>query len=156
MSLPVSCDKSIIGQKQKKSEDGSRKQKLQKTKPIKQLSETEESSSSNDEKENECKENVMPSLESPCKPRIGEYVIVCYDGSFFPGQVASIVGGDYLVDVVTPSGKTEWRLPDCKDDIWYDKVDIVKIIKTPKAVNARGVFAVEEMREHQWVIIRCS
>ncbi|KAL3286138.1 hypothetical protein HHI36_000650 [Cryptolaemus montrouzieri] len=108
-----------------------------------------ESSSSNDEKGNECKENVMPSLESPCKPEIGDYVIVCYDESYFPGQVASIVGGDSLVNAMTPSCKTGWRWPDCKDEIWYDNVDVVKIINTPKAVNARGVFDVEEIREYQ-------
>ncbi|KAL3273578.1 hypothetical protein HHI36_015012 [Cryptolaemus montrouzieri] len=96
-----------------------------KRKPIKQLSETEESSSSNDEKENECKEIVMPSLESPCKPKIGEYVIIYYDESYFPGQNASIVGGDCLVNAMTSNGRTGWRWPDCKNKIWCDKVDVV-------------------------------
>ncbi|KAL3283121.1 hypothetical protein HHI36_006277 [Cryptolaemus montrouzieri] len=91
----------------------------------------------------------MQSLESPCKPKIGDYVIVCYDESYFPGQVALIVGGDYLVNAMTLSGETGWRWPDCKDEIWYDNVDVVKIINTSKSVNARRVFAVEEMREYQ-------
>ncbi|KAL3284072.1 hypothetical protein HHI36_018240, partial [Cryptolaemus montrouzieri] len=112
-------EKEKLEKKRKKENKKVENKNVKKRKPIKQLSETEESSSSNDDKENECKENVMPSLESPCKPKIGDYVIVCYDESYFPGQVASIVGGDYLENAMTPSGKTGWRWPDFKDEIWY-------------------------------------
>ncbi|KAL3267178.1 hypothetical protein HHI36_011315 [Cryptolaemus montrouzieri] len=127
-----------LEKKQKKENKKVENKNSKMRKPIKQLSETQESSSSNDEKEKQCKANVMSSLESTCEPKIGDYVIVCYDESYFPGQVASVVGGDYLVNAMTPSGKQDGGCLIAKTKFGTTRLMLIQL-STPQELLTQGV-----------------
>lgn len=87
-------------------------------------------------------------VKSIQKPKIGDYVLVLYDGKYFPGEVAAIKKKEYFVSAMAKSGRKDWRWPDVKDQIWYNEKDVVEIISPPKNVNSRGVFSVKEMEKY--------
>lgn len=71
---------------------------------------------------------------------IGDWVLVEYDGQFYPGEVRAIENNEYLVSVMIRAGK-HWKWPDNVDEIFYPQEKIIKTLSTPDVVNARGHFS---------------
>ena len=42
---------------------------------------------------------------------IGDWVLVHYDNTFYPGEVKNKRGDDIQVNVMIPAGKTRWKWP---------------------------------------------
>lgn len=93
-------------------------------------------------------EETLVSETSKEEFRINDYVVVNYEGSFFPGVITGFQQEDsikVIVSAMSLNGKY-WRWPTVKDEIWYEESDVIKKIQlshvTP--VNARGDFKVDD------------
>ncbi|XP_063222491.1 uncharacterized protein LOC134531000 isoform X3 [Bacillus rossius redtenbacheri] len=71
----------------------------------------------------------------------GKWVVVCYEGKEYPGEVVDASGDQVQVSVMVPTGPPhhfKWpRQPDC---ICYLKEDVAREISPPVVVNNRGLF----------------
>lgn len=88
--------------------------------------------------------------------QIHDFVIVTYEGEYFPGQVKNIrentdcgVGMEYLVSAMTMSGPNGWRWPTVEDVIWYDKCSVLEKIPPPSVTNSRGVCTVQSIDKYR-------
>ena len=58
---------------------------------------------------------------------VGDWVLVCYDGDNFPGEITQVIGElDFEVNVMHRSGGVYWKWPLKEDKIFYHKGNIVK------------------------------
>ena len=73
---------------------------------------------------------------------MNSYVVVIYEGEYFPGIITNEKDGEFLVKVL--SGPS-WRWPEREDLVWYKRDDVIQAILEPKLNNARGIYEVEEM-----------
>lgn len=82
---------------------------------------------------------------------VGVFVIVTYEGEFFPGVITSIIdyGVIYNVEVMVMSGPKHWKWPDRPDKLNYPIGDVVEIISPPILKNNRGECIVEEIKKYQ-------
>jgi hypothetical protein len=76
------------------------------------------------------------------------YVIVKYEGSYFPGIVAKVGKASVTVNCMTKSGPKTWKWPDRLDTCEYTVDAIVKIIPTPMIQGTRGQFSVPEIEKY--------
>lgn len=93
--------------------------------------------------------------------KIDDYVIVQYEGSFFPGQISGFdvtIDNEVkvLVNAMTLNGK-HWRWPenDRKDEIFYDEKDVVKKIDPQSVipVTTRGDYKInDDFLNEKWCI----
>ena len=76
------------------------------------------------------------------------YVIVDYEGTFFPGIVQEIKNKNLKVSCMVPIPskmlKSLWKWPEKPDNCWYGIDKVVKIISTPILIGNRGKYMVEE------------
>uniref|UniRef100_A0A6P7F082 Uncharacterized protein PFB0765w-like n=1 Tax=Diabrotica virgifera virgifera TaxID=50390 RepID=A0A6P7F082_DIAVI len=100
-----------------------------------------ESALENTPKENE-KQKTEISLENTLKEN--DYVIVKYDDSFYPGVITKIDSNDYAVSTMVKT-LNHWKWPEKKDELIYEKCDVVQTISEPKKINSRGIYDVPEM-----------
>ncbi|KAG8171900.1 hypothetical protein JTE90_017787 [Oedothorax gibbosus] len=63
--------------------------------------------------------------------KAGEWVLVQYEGKYYPGEVVGNEGDSYCVNVMIPAGKN-WRWPQNPDQILYEKENIVKKLGLPR------------------------
>ncbi|KAG5896274.1 hypothetical protein JTB14_033571 [Gonioctena quinquepunctata] len=80
--------------------------------------------------------------------KIGQHVIVKYDDSFYPGIVIDKNISKYSIAVMVSSSINNWRWPVNKDEIWYDKEEIIQIIPEPIALNKRGIYKVPQLEKY--------
>ncbi|CAH0381926.1 unnamed protein product [Bemisia tabaci] len=73
------------------------------------------------------------------------YVIVCYEGEYFPGLVISKKDNGADVKVMTMSG-SDWKWPAKEDKLFYENEDIVRNMEPPVLKNARGLYSVPEIK----------
>ena len=75
------------------------------------------------------------------KLKVDDWVEVEYDGDTFAGIITEIgiAGEDYKVNVMVRDGKF-WKWPEVKDEIFYAKKRVLRVINPPTVVNARGHF----------------
>lgn len=71
--------------------------------------------------------------------RVGEWVLVRYDGSLFPGEVKGIGEQEINVSVMVPSG-SHFKWPAIEDSIFYQMTDVIKKLSPPVLKSARGTF----------------
>ncbi|KAG8176759.1 hypothetical protein JTE90_003390 [Oedothorax gibbosus] len=71
--------------------------------------------------------------------KAGEWVLVQYEGKYYPGEVMGKEGDSYCVNVMIPAGKN-WRWPQNHFQILYEKENIVKKLGLPLVVNSRNHF----------------
>ncbi|KAJ2937645.1 hypothetical protein O0L34_g19319 [Tuta absoluta] len=84
---------------------------------------------------------------------MGSYVIVKYEGEYFPGQIKKIDGHNAEVSTMVLSSATTFKWPEKEDILWYGPESIVEIIKLPVSINNRGSYKVEEMAKFlQWTL----
>jgi len=69
----------------------------------------------------------------------GQWVLVAYDGSAYPGQVLDVNDDEVQVSAMERVGRI-WRWPRKADCIFYKKSDVIRAINTPVLVNRRGQF----------------
>lgn len=72
------------------------------------------------------------------------YVIVNYEGSYFPGLVTKIKKTSIMVSTMTKCGPDHWKWPQKKDECEYIPSEIVEIINAPEIANNRGAMHVPE------------
>lgn len=80
----------------------------------------------------------------------GTFIIVKYEGEYYPGKVdmdEDEKSDTVFVSVMEKSGLNNWKWPNKPDKLWYDKEDVAKIISSPKLINKRGVYKVDEMKD---------
>ncbi|GBP49112.1 hypothetical protein EVAR_26821_1 [Eumeta japonica] len=88
---------------------------------------------------------VHKSLEVTAKPKKGDYVIVRYEGAYFPGTVENTDGDLYEISTMTFSTGNTFRWPEQCDKIWYQKDAVEEKIAVPTLANSRGFYRVPEM-----------
>ncbi|KAG8184845.1 hypothetical protein JTE90_012093 [Oedothorax gibbosus] len=86
---------------------------------------------------------LKPKLELAIK--IGEWVLVQYDGEHYPGEVKAIENNDYSVSVMIKAGRN-WKWPSNEDKNFYSNDKIVKKLSAPDVVNARGHYSFNELK----------
>ena len=103
-----------------------------------------------DENLNSEKENIQPQSEGGIEDLVeGEsFVIVQYEGSYFPGRVVALGKNSITVSCMVKSGITTWKWPASEDIHKYNPKDVIKSIKTPEQCNSRGSFTVPEAEEY--------
>jgi hypothetical protein len=87
--------------------------------------------------------------EVPERYENGDFVIVLYQGNFYPGLITKMPREEEAgptVDCMTLAKKS-WMWPDQKDILIYNWADIIKKINPPKRLSKRGHFAVPEMQD---------
>ena len=81
------------------------------------------------------------------KPNLS-YVIVSYEGSYFPGLVVSLSKSKVRVKCMQRCGLTTWKWP-AQDDLHsYSIAEIIKVVKTPSIANNRGTYFVPEVEKY--------
>ena len=78
--------------------------------------------------------------------KIGDYVIVLYAQSHFPGLITDTTEDGFKVSAMEKS-LNNWKWPFPSDIMAYSKADIIQIIQSPKCINKRGVYEVKEMKK---------
>ena len=73
--------------------------------------------------------------------------MVVYEGEYFPGLVLNITTLEVVVKVMTMFGPN-WKWPEQEDKLWYPRDDVVEKIKEPQLLNARGIYAIEELKKY--------
>lgn len=104
------------------------------------MSECDDSMSEGNLREN--RSMVNDDLEA----KIGNYVIIRYEGDLFPGVITSIKENEVCVSAMEKCG-AYWKWPDRKDELFYEISEIVqqKINKPEKISSRREIFRIPEM-----------
>ncbi|GBP22154.1 hypothetical protein EVAR_10663_1 [Eumeta japonica] len=84
-------------------------------------------------------------LEVTAKPKKGDYVIVRYEGAYFPGTVENTDGDLYEISTMTFSMGNTFPWPEQCHKIWYQKDAVEEKIAVPTLANSRGFYRVPEM-----------
>lgn len=85
------------------------------------------------------------SVDMTQQPKKGDYVIIKYEGEYFPGTVENVDGDLYEISTMTFSSGNKFRWPERSDKIWYQENDIEEKITVPTLANTRGFYRVPEM-----------
>lgn len=80
--------------------------------------------------------------------KINTYVIIKYEGEYFPGMIKNIDNNSYEISTMVLSRGNTFRWPDTPDQIWYNREAIMEKIQEPKTVNNRGFLKVPEMEKY--------
>ena len=88
----------------------------------------------------------MPSIQHK-DLKVGNYVVVVYEGEFFPGKITRKKSNGAEVKCMQKCEKF-WKWPTRKDEMFYFRKDITMKIATPKKVK-KNVFAIPEL-EKRW------
>lgn len=100
------------------------------------------------QKKKRVKEKKADDKKSEMKsPEIADFVIVEYEGEYFPVNVAEDTNGqDNKVGTMCISGVCGWKWPEKPDYCWYKLESIKEIIPAPSLImNTRGVVQVPEI-----------
>lgn len=81
-------------------------------------------------------------------PKKNTYVIIKYEGEYFPGLIKNIDNNSYEVSTMVLSKGNSFRWPETPDQIWYDKDTIIEKIQEPQLFNKRGFYKVPEMQKY--------
>ena len=88
------------------------------------------------------------SIFDPSPPEqlnVGEWVVVCYEGDKFPGEITSTSSDNQDVEVrVMHKSGSGWKWPTREDNIFYKVEDIECKIKPPTSAGSRGQFVFED------------
>lgn len=75
-----------------------------------------------------------------------DFVIIIYEGRYYPGQIKQINSNNksYLVKTMKQSG-FNFRWPEKEDILWYSQEEVISKIGKPRLINSRGSYYVHEM-----------
>ena len=79
---------------------------------------------------------ISDSPNSDLQIDIGDWVLVHYQGSNFPGEVTAIYGLDFKVNVMHKSGNVFWKWPLKENKIVYEP---------PEVAGTRGLFTFKDL-----------
>lgn len=102
-------------------------------------------------KHNKSKNNIDNKLASVCETivsssiQLQKYVIVRYEGEYFPGIVQDLKSSEAFVKVMCMCGGN-WKWPEKEDVLWYDFSDVMAVIKEPELINSLGLYSVDEIK----------
>jgi len=85
---------------------------------------------------------VQPSLV--IQATVGDWVLVQYEGSMFPGEVKEIGRDELKVSVMVPSGANYFKWPASEDSIFYHIKNVMMKLKPPTIKSARGTYEFSE------------
>ena len=84
-------------------------------------------------------DNVESPVEQETRFKVGDWVVVNFEGAMFPGETIDVMSSQLVVNVMYPSGNG-WKWPEKKDMIAYDISEVVKKIEPPVPSGSRGEF----------------
>ena len=76
--------------------------------------------------------------------KVGQWVVVNYDGLEFPGEVTTCAETDAKVNVVYRS-RNAWKWPTIPDIMFHEHRNILRQINPPKASGNRGQFTFDDI-----------
>ena len=78
---------------------------------------------------------------------VGEYVIIKYDNSYYPGEITNVSSINKVATIRTmeKSGPKFWKWPNKEDILDYSFQDIVRTITPPCVVSNRGTYSVSDL-----------
>lgn len=84
-----------------------------------------------------------------CDYNVGDYVIIEYEGEYFPGVVKKVKKKMRMYEVsATAMYGVGWKWPEIKDVLWYPTSSIIRTIIKPSLVNAKeNIFCIPEITE---------
>ena len=88
---------------------------------------------------------ISDSPNSDIQIDIGDWVLVHYQGSNFPGEVTAIYGLDFQVNVMHKSGNVFWKWPLKEDNILYQMQSVIKKLGPPEVARTRGQFTFRDL-----------
>lgn len=88
------------------------------------------------------------SLEK-CIREVGEFVVVKYEGSYFPGTIIETTKEEAKVSTMQKSLKS-WKWPEIPEVTAYTWTDIVEHIKPPKCISKKGFYSIPAMSKFGW------
>ena len=116
--------------------------------------ESDDEEESNEVSDKECDPEDNLQAGSPGAPssdptqqftlKVGQWVVVNYDGLKFPGEVTTCGENDAEVSVMHRSGNA-WRWPTNPDKIFYQHQNFLRQINPPKASGNRGQFTFDDI-----------
>lgn len=118
------------------------------TKSKKKLIYVEETDSESDmyvDSESEDDRQAVPPVRAVDLLGDEKFVIVYYEGSYFPGKVLKVNKQLITVSCMTKSSSIAWKWPHHEDAHDYPLSDIKQIIKPPTPCGSRGQWSVPEV-----------
>jgi len=79
-------------------------------------------------------------VNSASSSTVGEWVLVRYGESMFPGEVKEIGMADLKVSVMVPFGATYYKWPASEDCIFYNMNNVIMKLKAPILKSSRGTY----------------
>lgn len=76
----------------------------------------------------------------------GVFVVVQYEGEYFPGIVMENLNDNIKVKTMTMSG-SYWKWPEKDDILIYDITDIMCKIESPALMSSRGTYDVPKINQ---------
>ncbi|KAI8438889.1 hypothetical protein MSG28_011222 [Choristoneura fumiferana] len=69
---------------------------------------------------------------------LGNFVIIKYEGEYFPGKIESLRKNEYEISTMTLTTGNSFKWPNPPDKIFYKLKEIMEVIKEPICLNKRG------------------
>ena len=88
---------------------------------------------------------ISDSPNSDIQIYTGDWVLVHYQGSNFPGEVTAIYGLDFEVNVMHKSGNVFWKWPLKEDKILYEMQSVIKQFGAPEVAGTHGLFTFRDL-----------
>lgn len=79
---------------------------------------------------------------------IGNFVIIKYEGEYFPGKIESLRKNEYEISTMTLTAGNSFKWPNPPDKIFYKLKEIMEVIKEPICLNKRGFYRIPEMDKY--------
>lgn len=79
---------------------------------------------------------------------LGNFVIIKYEGEYFPGKIESLRKNDYEISTMTLTTRNTFKWPNPPDNIFYNLKEIIEIIMEPICLNKRGFYRIPEMDKY--------
>ncbi|XP_033099238.1 uncharacterized protein LOC117102897 [Anneissia japonica] len=75
---------------------------------------------------------------------VGSWVLVEYDGNYYPGRVITKLETETEVECMSRSGPN-WKWPARRDVAWYTKEQIIRQLNAPVPISSRGICVFENL-----------
>ncbi|XP_073957399.1 uncharacterized protein [Choristoneura fumiferana] len=79
---------------------------------------------------------------------LGNFVIIKYEGEYFPGKIESLRKNEYEISTMTLTTGNSFKWPNPPDKIFYKLKEIMEVIKEPICLNKRGFYRIPEMDKY--------
>lgn len=80
--------------------------------------------------------------------KIRDYVVVEYDGNYYPGIINQTREGEYEISVMWPSGDDKFKWPTKADVLWYKQKQLKEVISTPQFLEDSLSYLIPEMKKY--------